>query len=240
MKIIISGYGKMGKEIEKVALQKSHEITLKLDNEEDWKNNNAVINDADVAIDFSTPETVVKNILRFFNANIPVVTGTTGWYNRFEEVTEQCEAQKQAIFFASNFSIGVNILFALNAKLAEMMRKYPQYDVKIEETHHTQKLDAPSGTAITLAEEIIKTDGTKTKWVNNPTDINTFLEIKSFREGNITGIHNVIYASEVDSIEIRHTAKNRSGFAHGAVMAAEWIQGRKGVFGMKDMLNFGC
>ncbi len=238
MKIIISGYGKMGKEIEKIALLKSHEIILKLDNEEDWQKHKDDIKNADIAIDFSVPETAVNNILRFFKANVPVVTGTTGWNKRFEEIRTLCMEHKQTLFFASNFSIGVNILFALNLKLAEIMKNHPQYDVMIEETHHTQKLDAPSGTAITLAEDIIKTGSAKTKWVNSPTDINNYLEIKSFREGNITGIHNVIYASEIDTLEIKHAAKNRSGFAHGAILAAEWVQGRKGVFGMKDMLNF--
>ena len=228
----------MGKEIEKIALLKSHEIILKLDNEEDWQKHKDDIKNADIAIDFSVPETAVNNILRFFKANVPVVTGTTGWNKRFEEIRTLCMEHKQTLFFASNFSIGVNILFALNLKLAEIMKNHPQYDVMIEETHHTQKLDAPSGTAITLAEDIIKTGSAKTKWVNSPTDINNYLEIKSFREGNITGIHNVIYASEIDTLEIKHAAKNRSGFAHGAILAAEWVQGRKGVFGMKDMLNF--
>ena len=228
----------MGKEIEKIALLKSHEIILKLDNEEDWQKHKDDIKNADIAIDFSVPETAVNNILRFFKANVPVVTGTTGWNKRFEEIRTLCMEHKQTLFFASNFSIGVNILFALNLKLAEIMKNHPQYDVMIEETHHTQKLDAPSGTAITLAEDIIKTGSAKTKWVNSPTDINNYLEIKSFREGNITGIHNVIYASEIDTLEIKHAAKNRSGFAHGAILAAEWVQGRTGVFGMKDMLNF--
>lgn len=237
MKIIISGYGKMGKEIEKVALLQHHEIVLKLDNEDDWASHASDVKQADVAIDFSTPETAVKNILRFFEANIPVITGTTGWNNKFEEVKQLCLDLQQALFFASNFSIGVNIFFALNEQLAGMMKKHPQYDVMIEETHHTQKLDAPSGTAITLANGIIQTGGTKEKWVNEPSDFNNFLEIKSYREGNITGIHNVKYTSPVDTIEIKHTAMNRSGFAYGAIMAAEWIQGKKGVFGMNDMLE---
>jgi 4-hydroxy-tetrahydrodipicolinate reductase len=240
MKIVISGYGKMGKEIEKVALLKGHQIALIIDNEEGWKTHGSAIQNADVAIDFSLPETAVNNILRFFEAKMPVVIGTTGWNNRFEEIASICYQQKQAIFISSNFSIGVNILFALNIKMAKIMKGYPEYNVTIEETHHTQKLDSPSGTAITLANDIIKSNETKVKWVNEPTDFNNFLEIKSFREDNITGIHDVIYNSEIDTLEIKHTARNRSGFAYGAIMAAEWIQGKKGVFGMKNMLNTGC
>jgi 4-hydroxy-tetrahydrodipicolinate reductase len=228
----------MGKAIEKIALQKGHQISLIIDNEDDWNSNMPKIAEADVAIDFSLPQTVVKNIYRFFDANIPVIIGTTGWLKHMEEVKKVCKEKNQSLFFAPNFSIGVNILFALNKKLAEIMQGFPQYDVSIEETHHKQKLDSPSGTAILLANDIIQKLDRKDKWINEPSSFNNYLEIKSFREDNISGIHNVLYTSEIDSIEIKHTAKNRDGFAIGALMAAEWIQNKKGMFTMNDMLNF--
>jgi len=227
----------MGKEIEKIALQRNHEIFCTIDNENDWAKNFEIIANADVAIDFSIPGSIVNNILSFFKADIPVVTGTTGWNTNFEEIKKICLQQKKALFFASNFSIGMNLLFAINNKLAKMMNSFPQYDVKIEEAHHVQKLDSPSGTAITLANDIVKNVDRKEKWSNNASDFNNFLEIKSIRQGNITGIHNVIYNSNVDTLEIKHTAINRTGFALGAVMAAEWLYGKKGVFGMNDLLN---
>ncbi|NTW32253.1 MAG: 4-hydroxy-tetrahydrodipicolinate reductase [Bacteroidetes bacterium] len=238
MKIIISGYGKMGREIEKIALQRNHEILCTIDNESDWEKHINLVKQADIAIDFSTPNSIINNIIKFFGAKVPVVTGTTGWNDKFDEIKKLCLEQEQALFYASNFSIGMNILFAINKKLAFMMNSFPQYDVKIEETHHTQKLDSPSGTAISLANDIINNIDRKEKWVNETTDINSLLEIKSIRSGNITGIHNVIYNSNVDTIEIKHTALNRTGFALGAVMAAEWLYGKKGFLGMNDLLNF--
>jgi 4-hydroxy-tetrahydrodipicolinate reductase len=228
----------MGKAVEKFALQKGHEVSLIIDNEDDWKLNMHKIPEADVAIDFSLPQTVVKNIYRFFDANIPVVVGTTGWNEQMEEVKKNCNEKNQSLLFSPNFSIGVNILFALNRKLAEIMQGFPQYDVLIEETHHKQKLDSPSGTAISLANDILQEIERKDKWINEPSSFNNYLEIKSFREDNISGIHNVLYTSEIDSIEIKHAAKNRDGFAIGALMAAEWIQNKKGMFTMNDMLNF--
>lgn len=227
----------MGKEIEKTALQRGHEIMAIIDNEPDWKEKNPFIKQADVAIDFSIPETAVDNILKFFDSGIPVVSGTTGWNERFEEVKDICLKKNQTLFYAPNFSIGVNILFALNKKLALIMKGFPQYNVHIEETHHTQKLDAPSGTAIALANDIIDAGGEKNKWVNTPSGFNNYLEIKSIREGNICGIHDVKYTSVSDTIELKHTANNRSGLAAGALMAAEWVKGKKGVFGMNDLLN---
>ncbi|MFH0865298.1 MAG: 4-hydroxy-tetrahydrodipicolinate reductase [Bacteroidota bacterium] len=237
MKIILSGYGKMGKELEKAALQQGHDIILILDNESDWKKYDLFKGTADVAIDFSMPQCAAENIFRFFEKNIPVITGTTGWHKRFEEVKSYCIQNKQALLYASNFSIGMNIMFAMNEKISELMNAYPDYDVRIEETHHTQKMDSPSGTAIALANDIIKHLERKKEWTGAPPAFNNFLEIKSFRVGNNNGIHNVMYSSANDELEIKHTAKNRSGFATGALAAALWIQNKKGVFGMKDMLN---
>lgn len=228
----------MGKAIEMIALQKGQEILAIMDNEDDWIRNFHKIELADVAIDFSLPATVVNNIYRFFEAKIPVVVGTTGWSKHFEEVRKVCTDNNQSLFFTPNYSIGVNILFALNRKLAEIMQLFPQYDVLIEETHHRQKLDSPSGTAISLANDIITSIDRKSRWINEPSAFNNYLEIKSFREDNITCTHNVLYNSEIDTIEIKHAAKNRTGFAIGAIMAAEWMQDKRGVFSMKDLLNF--
>jgi 4-hydroxy-tetrahydrodipicolinate reductase len=228
----------MGKAIEKIALRKGHSISVIIDDEDDWQKNMHRIAEADVAIEFSLPQTVVKNIYRFFDANIPVVVGTTGWLGSIDEVKKACKERKQSLFFAPNFSIGVNILFALNKKLAEIMQGFPQYDILIEETHHKQKLDSPSGTAISLANDILLKVDRKNNWINEPSSFNNNLEIKSFREDNISGIHSVLYTSEFDTIEIKHTAKNREGFAIGALMAAEWIHNKIGMFTMNDMLNF--
>jgi 4-hydroxy-tetrahydrodipicolinate reductase len=237
LKIILSGYGKMGKELEKAALLKGHEIIQVLDNENDWGKYDTFTGKADVAFDFSLPQFAADNILKFFKRNIPVIIGTTGWHERFEEIKAVCIREKQALLYASNFSIGMNIMFSMNQKISELMNLYPEYDVHIDETHHIQKLDAPSGTAIVLANDVIKHLKRKEKWTAEPSGLNNFLEIKSFRVGNNNGIHSVIYASASDELEIKHTAKNRSGFAAGALAAAEWIQDKKGVFGMKDMLN---
>ncbi len=227
----------MGKELEKAALQQGHEIVLTLDNETDWKKYFSFNGTADVAIDFSMPQCAAENIFRFFEKNIPVIIGTTGWHKRFEEVKSYCIQNKQAMLYASNFSIGMNIMFAMNEKISDLMNSFPDYDVRIEETHHTQKIDSPSGTAIVLANDIIKHLKRKEKWINTDSAFNNFLEIKSFRVGNNNGIHSVMYTSANDELEIKHTAKNRSGFATGALAAAQWIQNKKGVFGMNDMLN---
>jgi 4-hydroxy-tetrahydrodipicolinate reductase len=237
LKIILSGYGKMGKELEKAALLQGHEIVLILDNDADWKKYSSFEGTADVAMDFSLPQCAPENIFRFFEKNIPVIIGTTGWHERFEEVKSTCIQNGQALLYASNFSIGMNIMFAMNEKISELMNAYPDYDVRVEETHHTQKIDSPSGTAIVLANDTIKHLRRKEKWTVAPNAFNNFLEIKSFRVGNNNGIHSVLYTSANDELEIKHTAKNRSGFAAGALAAAVWIQNKKGVFGMKDMLN---
>jgi len=233
MKIALIGYGKMGKEIEQQALSTGHQILLCVD-----AHSKITIKDlkyADVAIEFTQPNAVIKNIQLCFDANVPIVVGTTGWYNELEKIIAQCNLQKQALIYASNFSIGVNLFFELNKILARMMNNYDSYDVSIEETHHKQKLDTPSGTAITLAEQIIEELKRKSKWSLTPDKAQQLL-INSYREDDVTGNHSVIYTSTIDSIEIKHTAHNRKGFAQGALLAAEWLIGKQGVFTMKDAL----
>ncbi len=237
MKIALIGYGKMGKTIEKIALQEGHEIVLKI--------NQAHINDltienlrkADVAIEFSTPQTVVKNIMLCFEAGTPVIVGTTAWHTYQKEVDEACNAVGGAMLAASNFSLGVNLFFALNSKLAQVMSKYEQYKISLSEIHHTAKLDAPSGTAITLAEEILMQNSLYKNWENNVFTNEDTLSIHSVREPDVPGTHIIKYTSAQDVIEIKHTAINREGFAAGAIMAAKWLIGKKGVYGMNDVLN---
>lgn len=237
MKIALIGYGKMGKEIEKIALDRGHEIVLKIDitNPEDLTIRN--LQQADVAIEFTIPSSAVANYQLCFEAGIPVVSGTTGWLNRLEEVTQTCQQLNGTFFYASNFSLGVNIFFALNKKLAALMANRPEYKVEMEEIHHTQKLDAPSGTAITLAEGILENIPSLNSWVNNTTDNSQELGIISQRTGEVPGTHIINYDSEVDTIQISHRAKSRKGFAFGAVLAAEFSQGKKGVLNMNDLLN---
>ena len=236
MKIALLGYGKMGKEIEQIALQKKHSIDLIIDvnNAANCKAEN--LKKVDVAIEFSTPESAIGNIYKCFEAGIPVVVGTTGWLNKLEEVKKICIEKNQALFYASNFSVGVNIFFKLNEYLAKIMSHYPDYNVTIEETHHVHKKDSPSGTAISLANQVVDNIPDKKKWVNNYTDKPEELQIISSRLEEIHGTHVVGYTSSVDKIEIIHSAHNRKGFAKGAVLAAEWILGKKGIFGMNDML----
>jgi len=240
VRIIISGYGKMGKEIEKTALERNHSIAAIIDNNTDWEKLSPDPPVADVIIDFSMPDYVTGNIKKAFSLNIPIVSGTTGWFQQLPEIIELCREKNQTLFYASNFSIGVNVFFELNKRLAILMCPHKEYDVRIEETHHLQKLDAPSGTAISLADDILNLIGRKQQWLNNQkTDKNSnILHIKSNRIEDVTGIHSVFFESDIDVIEIKHTAKNRKGFALGAVMAAEWVLNKKGVFQMKDMLNF--
>lgn len=247
MKIALLGYGKMGKEIESLALKKGHQVVLKIDayNLDELTVDN--LRQAEVAIEFSTPQTVTSNIDRCFKAGVPVVVGTTGWYDRFEEIERHCQAENGSLFYATNFSIGVNIFFHLNKQLAHIMKEYGSYEVEIEEVHHTQKLDAPSGTAITAAEGIIEYIGRKKAWknilkgtdrTNNITLTQQDMLIRSVREENVPGTHTVSYLSDVDTIELKHIAHNRRGFAAGALAAAEWIPGKKGVFTMQDLLQF--
>jgi 4-hydroxy-tetrahydrodipicolinate reductase len=237
MKIALLGYGKMGQEIEKLALRRGHEIVLVIDNLEDWDNMGHMLPEADVAIDFSTPISVVENIYHCFEAGIPIVVGTTGWLDDLEKVREDCTLQNRCLFFAPNFSVGVNLFFDLNRCLASLMAKWEDYAISIEETHHIHKQDAPSGTAIVLANDIIRFSERKEKWVREAVENPEELGIKSFRTDNVPGTHVVRYESEEDIIEIIHTAKSRRGFAMGAVMAAEYIRDKKGIFDMKDLLG---
>ncbi len=237
MKIALLGYGKMGKAIEEIAVQRGHEIVLKvnIDNLEDNTIEN--IRKADVAIEFTGPGTAFENVQKCFDAGTPVVCGSTGWLDKFDEARSLCTKKNGALLYASNFSIGVNIFFAVNERLAELMAQQPQYDVSIKEIHHTQKLDAPSGTAISLAEQVLQRSSNKNQWVkekgNQPGD----LVIHSERTDPAPGTHHVKYTSEVDDIEIIHTAHSRKGFASGAVLAAEFLAGKKGVFSMRDVLG---
>jgi len=236
MKITLLGYGKMGKEIEKAAIEKGHEIFLKIDSEKDWQTYENVFAQSEIAIDFSMPDTAVANIKKCFKSNIPVVEGTTAWYNQLDEIKSLCKQKNQALFFASNYSIGVNIFFEINKQLASIMNNYESYEPSIEESHHIQKLDAPSGTAITLANEIIEKIERKKKWIKEFSQDPNELAVKSIREGNIPGTHSIFYDSPTDVLEIKHTAKNRKGFAFGAVLAAEFLLGKTGFFTMEDLL----
>ncbi len=236
MKIALLGYGKMGHEIEKIALAHSHVIALTIDNEQDWKEKEPQLKDCDVAIEFSMPAIVVENIYKCFEAGVPVVVGTTGWYDQFQTITERCTNTKNTLFFASNYSIGVNIFSDINRKLASLMQTYPSYLPAMEEIHHMQKLDAPSGTAISLANDIIAENPRLTKFTTAEPGCGE-IPVRSIREGSVSGTHSITWKSDIDQITIIHEAFNRRGFAVGAVMAAEWVQGRKGVFTMKDMLN---
>lgn len=233
MKIALLGYGKMGKMIEQTAISRNHEIVLKVD--VDTKDFDISV--ADVAIDFSTPSSAFNNIKLCIENKVPIISGTTGWLDNYDEAVKLCNSNEGAFIYASNYSLGVNIFFQLNETLARMMNNLSQYDVRIEEIHHTQKLDAPSGTAITLAEGIINNsekDGWKLEYANE-----NEIPITAKRIGSVPGTHTVSYTSNIDSIDIVHTAYNREGFALGAVVAAEWIIGKKGVYTMKDVLNLG-
>ncbi len=238
MKIALIGYGKMGKEIEQIAISRGHSVILKIDvnNPEELTNEN--LSKADVAIEFTSPATAIDNYLKCFGAGVPVVSGTTGWLDRKAEVDKKCLDKNGCFFYASNFSLGANIFFEMNKHLAWIMKAFPQYDVSITEVHHTQKLDAPSGTAITLAEDIIALNKTKTNWTIGEPKSNTELHINPIREGAVPGIHTIKYDSEVDFIEMTHSAYSRKGLAFGAVLAAEFCIGRKGILSMTDLLKF--
>ena len=231
MNIALLGYGKMGKAIEQVALKRGHQIVLKVDIDHKQYDFSGV----DLAIDFSDPSAAFQNIYNCIENDIPVVSGTTGWLSGYDEIVDFCNLKKGAFIYASNFSVGVNLFFNLNEYLSKIMKNIDGYDVKMEEIHHIHKLDAPSGTAITLAESIIE-NSDKTKWnLENENQSDLFIRVK--REGEVPGTHAVEYDSSVDSIEIRHTAFNRGGFALGAVVAAEWLIGKEGIFSMKDVLG---
>ena len=237
MKIALLGYGKMGEEIHRLALKRGHEVVAIYNNLEDWEGDAARLPEAEVAFEFSTPDSVVDNIYQCFEHNIPVVVGTTGWLDDLDEVVRQCRERNQALIFSPNFSIGVNLFFELNRCLARLMSQWEEYEISIEETHHIHKLDSPSGTAIVLANDIIRNSDRKEKWVKELTENPGELGIKSFRTENVPGTHVVKYESEMDSIEIIHTAKSRKGFALGAILCAEWLLGKKGFFEMKDFLS---
>jgi 4-hydroxy-tetrahydrodipicolinate reductase len=237
MKIALIGYGKMGHAIEEIALQRGHEIVLKTGIENVQDNTLDNIRKADVAIEFTGPEIAFDNVIKCLEAGVPVVSGSTGWLQHFEEAKAFCNKQNGALLYASNFSVGVNIFFAINKKLAELMAPHSEYEVSLTEIHHTQKKDAPSGTAITLAEGIMKSLYQKKKWVNEPSKNREELQIISERIDPAPGTHIITYSSTIDDIEIKHTAHNRKGFATGAVLAAEFLHDKKGIYSMSDVLG---
>jgi 4-hydroxy-tetrahydrodipicolinate reductase len=231
MKIALLGYGKMGHVIERIALERGHEIVLRKDEFNTYEG----LSNADVAIDFSVPSAAVNNISSCFHANVPVVSGTTGWLEHYDEMIALCKEKNGGFISSSNFSLGVNLFFEFNEYLAKIMSQFDHYKVDMEEIHHDQKLDAPSGTAISLAKGVIE-NSNYTNWTLDSPKENE-IHIEAVRVGTVPGTHTVTYNSEVDSIEIKHTAHNREGFALGAVIAAEWLAGKHGVFTMKDVLN---
>jgi 4-hydroxy-tetrahydrodipicolinate reductase len=231
MKIALLGYGKMGQVIERIALERGHEIVLKKDEFNTYDG----LSNADVAIDFSVPSAAVDNISASFNNNVPVVSGTTGWLDRYDEMIALCKEKNGGFISSSNFSLGVNLFFGLNEYLAKMMANIDGYKVTMEEIHHIHKLDAPSGTAISLAQGVIENSNYKNWTLENATEND--IHIEAVRTGEVPGTHTVTYDSGIDSIEIKHTAHNREGFALGAVIAAEWLVGKQGIFSMRDVLN---
>jgi 4-hydroxy-tetrahydrodipicolinate reductase len=236
MKIALIGYGKMGKEIEQIAISRGHRISVIIDVNNLSDFDSEAFKSSDAAIEFTTPSEAYNNYLRCFKHHVPVVSGTTGWLDKINEIKGFCQ-QGETFFYASNFSLGVNVFFAVNKYLASVMNRFPQYDVSMVEVHHTQKLDAPSGTAITLAEDIISKIERKNEWVNEPADNASQLFIKSEREGLVPGIHTIKYESDVDEIIIHHSLKNRKSLALGAVLAAEFVKNNKGFLGMEDMIK---
>jgi len=233
MNIALLGYGRMGKSIEAIALNRNHNITIKATS----STTTFDFSETDVAIDFSIPSTAVNNIKRAIDAGIPVISGTTGWLEHYDEILEYCKSNNGTFLYASNFSLGVNIFFEINTRLSQLMASVEGYSTEIEEIHHTQKLDAPSGTAITLAEQIIENTNYKGWTLDKPNSDELHIEAKRIPE--VPGTHEITYNSEIDSISIKHTAHSRQGFALGAVIAAEWIKDKKGIFSMKDVLNIG-
>ena len=237
MRAAIIGYGKMGREIERILIERGHEVTLKIDADNAHELTAENLARADVALEFTTPSTAEANIRRCLECGGAVVSGTTGWTEHLPEMERLCRERGGALFYASNFCLGVNLMFRLNRRLAEMMNPFGNYEVTISETHHIHKKDAPSGTAITLAEGIIGSLDRKSGWVNNPTGDGALIAVESIREGEVPGIHSVVYESEDDRLEIRHTIKNRRTLAMGAVIAAEFLCGKRGVYNMNDLLK---
>ncbi|MCK5856254.1 MAG: 4-hydroxy-tetrahydrodipicolinate reductase [Bacteroidales bacterium] len=236
MKIALLGYGKMGKEIEKICIEQNHTIVARIDNMKDWDKYGDDFSKADVAIEFSTPATVIENIKKCFNHNTPIIVGTTGWYEQKKDLKNECLRGNHSFVFGSNFSVGVNLFFHINETVAKLMNGYPEYNVSMEEIHHTQKLDAPSGTAISIADIIIKEINQIDNWGKGKSNTDTTLGIESKRIDSTPGTHTITYSSDIDEIELKHTAKSRAGFAKGAVYAAEWIIGKNGWFEFKDIL----
>jgi len=238
MKIAIVGYGKMGREIESKAVQSGHLISFIIDKGNSGDFENILPSNTDIIIEFTQPASVIHNILKGFSKGIPFVTGTTGWYDKLEEVSTQCKDQNGTLFYAPNFSLGVNLFLEFSRVLSAKLSKFPGYGVHIEETHHTQKLDSPSGTAIALANNILPYHKNLTSWKNSEDSLESELPIISHRINNVTGKHKLFYESESDIIELAHEAKNRSGFAIGAILAAEFVLNKKGVFTMPDLLKY--
>lgn len=238
MKIALIGYGKMGKAIERIALSRGHQIVCKIDITESGSFDSPEFASADVAIEFTTPQTAYDNYIKAFEHNVPVVSGTTGWLDKLCDIKQRCADGKQTFFYTSNFSLGVNIFFAINRQLAKIMNGYDSYNVEMSETHHIHKLDAPSGTAISLAEGVIENLDRKNSWSLAPEQRPDAVTITAYREGEVPGIHTVKYESEFDFIEITHNAKTRDSFAFGAVLASEFTCGKKGFLCEKDLYNF--
>src|SRR3954468_9285193 len=237
MKIALIGYGKMGKAIEDVAIQKGHDIVLRISSQNTEELTIQNLKKADVAIEFTNSHSAINNIKKSIDAGVPIVSGSTGWLQQWNEIKDYCDSKNGALLYASNFSIGVNLFFELNTYLAKLVADYPEYDVMLEEIHHTQKKDAPSGTAITLAEQIMQQITSKKRWVNEESNNKEELSIISKRIDPAPGTHTIKYISAIDDIEITHTAHNRQGFASGAVLAAEFLQNKKGIYSMKDVLH---
>lgn len=240
MRIVILGYGKMGHEVEQIALSRGHEVAYRIDTEQDWYRNIDGIADCDVVIEFSTPATAISNIEKCFDIDIPMVIGTTGWYANLEDISRRCKNEGHTLFYAPNFSIGMNFVMNLNKEMAKFAQKY-DYQLDITETHHIHKLDKPSGTAVKLAEDIIDNNDNYDYWIldeedDNQDDNEKMLRINAIREGEVFGIHEIKALSDCDEITLRHEAFSRKGFATGAVIAAEFIQNKKGVFTMEDLL----
>ena len=237
LNIALIGYGKMGKAIEAIAVQRGHVVTLKIDISTMDQFTKENLQKCDVAIEFTSPHSAVKNIATCLQAGLPVISGSTGWLGQWSEIEQECNRENGALVYASNFSVGVNIFFEVNKKLARLMNPHKEYEVSLLEIHHTEKRDAPSGTAITLAEQVFENIERKTNWVQEATNTPSDLVILSERTDPAPGTHKVLYSSAIDDIEIIHTAHNRQGFATGAILAAEFLHGKKGIFTMKDVLG---
>lgn len=235
MKIVILGYGKMGHEVEQIALSRGHEVLYRIDTEEEWNANKESVSKCDVVIEFSTPATVIGNINKCFDINVPIVVGTTGWYDSLDEIKKRCEDGRHSLFYAPNFSIGMNFVFQLNKQIAKFAQQY-DYQLEITETHHIHKLDKPSGTAVKLANDIIANNSNYESWKLDESDEKT-LKVNAIREGEVFGIHEINALSGCDCITLKHEAFSRKGFATGAVVAAEFLKGKKGVFTMENLLS---